>query len=75
MDKAYFSKIRQKILAELTKAKKDIKVAVCWFTNQQLFDALCEKIQAGVNVELIILNDFINNREDGLDFEHFIKLG
>ena len=75
MEKAYFKNIRQNILEEINKANTEIQVAVCWFTNQELFDALCEKISSGVVVELIILNDYINNREDGLDFQKFIDLG
>ena len=75
MEKAYFENIRQNILDEINKAEKEIKVAVCWFTNQQLFDALCKKRSDGISVELIILNDFINNREDGLDFQYFIDIG
>ena len=72
MDTAYFSDIRQKILEEIKNASTRIRAAVCWFTNQDLFNALCEKQQQGLRVELIILNDFINNREDGLNFQSFI---
>lgn len=75
MEKAYFQNIRWNILEQINKAEKEIKIAVCWFTNQQLFDAICEKLDSQVHVELIILNDYINNREDGLDFQRFIDLG
>jgi len=72
MDTAHFSNIRQNILEEIKNAKTSIRIAVCWFTNHDLFSALCEKLQQGVRIELIILNDFINNREDGLNFEFFV---
>jgi len=75
MQTAYFSDIRRNILAELDKAEKEIKAAIGWFTNHELFDALCNKVQKGISVELIILNDYINNREDGLDFQHFVNIG
>jgi hypothetical protein len=75
MEEAYFNDIRQQILEELNQSKKSIHVAVAWFTNQNLFDKLCEKIRQGLNVEVIIIDDFINNGDYGLDFQHFIKIG
>ena len=50
-------------------------VAVYWFTNQELFDILIKKLKEGIKVELIIHNDFINNRESGLTFQQFIDNG
>lgn len=75
MEVAHFKNIRKEILNSLNLAEEKIQIAVCWFTNQELFDSLCDKIKKGIRVELIILNDFINNREDGLDFQKFIDLG
>lgn len=75
MTRPLFKNIRPEILTELSKAKSDIKVAMGWFTNEDLFDALCEKVKNGLQVELIILNDFINNRKNGLNFQHFIDIG
>ncbi len=56
-------------------AKTDIKVAVCWFTCKELFDVLCDKLKDKIRVTLIVLNDSINNRVDGLNFQLFIDLG
>ena len=56
-------------------ANKEIIIAVYWFTNRELFDALVAKLQNGVNIHLIIHNDFINNRESGLPFQEFIDNG
>ena len=72
---SYFKGIRQVILQELEKAHEEINVAVCWFTNNQLFDILCEKVKNNISVTLIVLNDSINNRDNGLDFQKFIDLG
>jgi len=72
MDTAYFSDIRKSIIGEIRNAKSSIKIAVCWFTNHDLFNALIEKLQQGLLIEVIILNDFINNREDGLNFQSFV---
>jgi PLD-like domain/Hsp70 protein len=75
MDIAYFSGIRQIILDKLDTAQVDIKVAVAWFTNSQLFEKLCQKRKQGVNVTVIIIDDFINNGDWGLNFQEFINLG
>lgn len=71
----YFNNIRQKIVEELRDAYEDILVAVYWFTNRELFQLLCEKLREGKRVALIIHNDYINNRDAGLDFQSFIDLG
>ena len=75
MDIAYFSGIRQILLDKLDAAQFDIKVAVAWFTNSQLFEKLCQKRRQGVNVTVIIIDDFINNGDWGLNFQEFINLG
>ncbi len=75
MTVALFKNIRPHILSELEKAEFEIKAAIGWFTNRDLFHALCKKVKAGVKVELIVLNDYINNRIDGLDFQYFIDIG
>ncbi len=72
---AYFSNIRQHICDELKQSKSTIKVAVCLFTCTELFDLLCTKLKEGKSVELIVLNDSINNKLGGLNFQEFIDLG
>ena len=75
MIKSYFNQIRGNILNEISKSDNEILIAVYWFTNQELFDILIKKLKEGVNIELIIHNDFINNRESGLPFQQFIDNG
>ena len=75
MVQAHFQNIRISIIKEISKAENEILVAVYWFTNQELFDILIEKLKRGIKVELIIHNDFINNRENGLPFQQFIDNG
>lgn len=74
-EEVYFGGIRDAILREINQAKENILVAVAWFTNHYFLDALCEKVKQGINVEIIILNDYINNWIEGLDFQKFINLG
>jgi hypothetical protein len=75
MIQSYFKNIRAEILEKLLNASSSIIVAVYWFTNNQLFEILLKKLKEGVSVELIIHNDFINNRESGLPFQRFIDNG
>ncbi len=72
---AYFKNIRQKLLSELDGAEDKIIIAVYWFTNEELFNKLVEKRKKGLQVELIIHHDYINNRETGLPFQSFINEG
>jgi len=75
MVNVHFENIRQQIIIALDKASERIIVAVYWFTNEELYDKLIEQIEKGCKVELIIHNDFINNRNTGLNFQEFIKKG
>jgi hypothetical protein len=75
MIKSHFNSIRSELLQKLSEANNDIFIAVYWFTNWELFNVLIEKLKEGVSVQLIIHNDFINNRESGLPFQEFIDNG
>ncbi len=75
MIQTYFEGIRSMILKRISEAEKEIFVAVYWFTNQELFDVLLSKLDDGVSVQLIIHNDFINNRTNGLPFQKLIDKG
>lgn len=69
-------KIQNAIQKELFGAKKSIKIAVAWFTNELLLQPLILKLQTGVNVEIILNDDNINNRgESSLDFTPFLEVG
>lgn len=75
MIQPYFDNIRSILLQNLNKAENTIIVAVYWFTNLELFEALLDKLREGIDVKLIIHNDFINNRNNGLPFQKFIDNG
>jgi hypothetical protein len=70
-----FRGIKDVILKELESATSEILVAVAWFTNNELFEALCQKAEQGLNIKLIIIDDYINNRLDGLPFQKLIDNG
>lgn len=75
MVQAHFQNIRISIIKEIEKANKSLKVAVYWFTNHELFDLLYQKQLNGIQCDLIIHNDYINNRDTGLPFQKFIDAG
>lgn len=56
---AYFSNIRTQIQSELKSATVSIHVAVAWFTDVKLFALLCDKAKAGLDVQLIVVDDSI----------------
>ena len=68
---AFFTDIREVLLREIGLARQSILVAVAWFTDRQLFDALLSRQQAGVAVSLCLTKDEqdINFKPGGLPFE------
>jgi hypothetical protein len=75
MVQAHFQNIRISLIREIEKANISLKVAVYWFTNHELFNLLYQKQLNGVQCDLIIHNDYINNRDTGLPFQKFIDAG
>jgi len=69
---AYFKLIRSELLKNLKESNLRIRVAMAWFTNLELFQELINCLDRGVVVELLIINDFINNGDWGLNFQEFI---
>lgn len=59
----------------LKQAKQTIHIAMCWFSNDRIFQIILEKLKQGIAVELVIEFDDNNIREGGLDFDHFIQAG
>lgn len=50
----HFDDIQNQIIEEIRKAKYTIWVAMAWFTNKILYDALVERKKHGVNVQIVI---------------------
>ena len=68
LPKPCFEKIEQEIIEAIHTAEFTVWVAVAWFTNQKLFKQLIAKKNQGVNVQLIILDDEINENS-GIFYE------
>ena len=71
--RTYFDNIEAAIISNLTKADKDVKIAVAWFNNLNIFKCLLSLLP-NVTVSLIISNDK-NNYDNGIDFQYFIDAG
>lgn len=63
----FFEEIQLQIKDELSRAKYLIWLAVAWFTDKELYDLLLKKRIEGVNVQVLIIDDEINNNS-GLNF-------
>lgn len=72
--KEHFEDIRKVIIDNIVKSKKEIQIAMAWFTNHEIFNLLIEKAKE-IPVHLVVINDDINNRPDGLNFQKFIDNG
>lgn len=73
--KAYFSDIHRVIIDHLGEAQTEIVAAVAWFTDREIFDALCKKARAGVKVSVALIGDQINQGPGGLNFHRLGNLG
>ena len=74
---AYFDDIQDAIVKHLLDAKQSIKIAMAWFTNPVIFNTLLKicKRKEDLAVTLLINNDLINNRPNGLPFDKLIQAG
>ncbi len=71
---AYFSGIRETIIAQLDSANESVIVAVAWLTDRTLFEALVSCQGRGVAVSLAVLDDRIN-RQSSIAWERLTALG
>jgi len=71
--KAYFENIQDVIVNHVSQARESLKIAMAWFTNPVIFNALWRACKRGVNVQLLINNDRINNRINGLPFDRLLE--
>ena len=75
MEEALFNNIKAHIVKNLNEANDIIRIAVAWFTNDDLFQVVLNMLDRGIKVELILIDDCINRNEYGLNFGLFIAKG
>ena len=73
----YFNNIQNELIKAINNSNLSLKVAVTWFTNNDLYEAILKKIETNKDfkLELIVLNDRINNKIEGVNFQNLINLG
>ena len=71
---AYFENIQSEIIEVLQSAQYQIRIAVAWFTDSQLFDILLSKAKKGVKIELLLANNFINH-ESSINYGQLNQFG
>jgi len=68
-----FTNIQDELITRIQDAKDSLKIAVTWFTNHDLFKAVVKKLDnPKFEVSLIVLNDRINNKKEGVNFQELI---
>ncbi|WP_156307152.1 phospholipase D-like domain-containing protein [Sphingobacterium endophyticum] len=60
--KPSFEDIESEIINEINSAKLLIWIAVAWFTNRNIAEAIYNKFIEGLNIRILVLNDEINNK-------------
>lgn len=71
-----FDGIQNRLIEEIRMSTRNIQIAVTWFTNNEIFGELLRKLEFdNIHIQLIVLNDSINNKLRGNDFQKFIELG
>lgn len=73
MIKAHFGDIRDIIVRELIQAEHYIYVAVAWFTDEEIFKILVQKLKDNVFVKIILVKDEIN-LNSGFNFDEFTQI-
>ena len=59
----YFENIRNQIIQNLSSCKFELKIAVAWFTDKQIIKEVNKLISDGVDIEILIYDDHINQKE------------
>lgn len=70
--KLFYSEIENKIISNLQNAKKNVKIAVAWFTNPTLFNLLENLIDNDIQIELILSDEKLNFTNEKVNFQKLI---
>lgn len=72
MSEAFFSEIAKQIIQNISCAKSTVDIAMAWFTNNLIFDALIKCLKRNVSIRLMLLDSEINWFPWAPDFESFV---
>jgi len=72
MTTAYFEDIKPRIIEQLLKAKRSVRVISAYFSDENLFDILCKLASNGLEIELIIADEPMNTYNSKIVYSKFI---
>jgi hypothetical protein len=75
MINSYFENIENVILKSIHNSQKNICIAMAWFTNLELFEAVMNCLKQDVKVTIILSDDDINKSEMAPNFNLFVEKG
>jgi phosphatidylserine/phosphatidylglycerophosphate/cardiolipin synthase-like enzyme len=61
VNEAHFVNLENEVINNIDKARVSIHVAMAWFTNQRIADKLIEKYNEGIDIKVIIYDDYTNS--------------
>lgn len=70
INQAHFIKNENKVIEAIRSAQVSILVAMAWFTNERIKDALEAKLKEGLRIEIVIYKDGVNALH-GVDLSSF----
>ena len=73
INQIFYKEIESKIVANLIGAKKNVKIALAWFTNPTLFNLILKLKKNEIEIELILSDDKINYTNKKVDFQNLIN--
>lgn len=73
INQIFYKEIESKIIANLIGAKKNVKIALAWFTNPTLFNLILELRQNEIDIQIILSDDKINYTNNKVDFQNLIN--
>ena len=68
---AKFENIQQRIIEEIDKAEFLIWIAVAWFTDKDIAEKLREKKKHGIDIQILVIDDEINNKVATKIYKYF----
>ncbi len=71
----FFSQIKDVVIRAIDNSVSEIDIAVAWFTQRDLFQAILNALNRQVKVNIILIDDIINCGPNGLEFDVLIKHG
>ena len=70
----HFTNIKNEIIGNLKKANREIKIAIAWFTDEDIIRTITQKAESGVHVQIVMSESKENFRSTN-KFQDFLRYG